>query len=196
MATKKKTSTKASTKKSGATARGKAPASKPRHHEDYEKAVGQFSEAIDLLNKGELAKAKNIFETIASSNPDEPVLTERARSFAKICDREGETGVFEPEAPDHFYYQAVLLLNKGDCDAAINLLDRALQSAPSSAKYLYARASASAIKGNTEQAVSDLRQAISADPQIRFQATNDPDFEQIREEPAFIDIIEPTPTGE
>ena len=48
----------------------------------------------------------------------------------------------------------------------------------------------------TEQAVSDLRQAIAADPQIRFQAINDPDFEQIREEPAFIDIIEPTPTGD
>jgi len=29
----------------------------------------------------------------------------------------------------------------------------------------------------------------------QMQAVNDPDFERIREEPAFIDIIEPTPTG-
>jgi tetratricopeptide (TPR) repeat protein len=191
MATKKKTTSTASAKTSS-----KAPAPKPRHHEDYEKAVGQFAEALDLFHKGELAEAKSIFETIASSNPDEPVLAERARSFAKICDRKGESESFEPEAPDQFYYQAVLLLNEGDSDAAIKLLDKALQSNPSSAKYLYARASASAIKGSTEQAVSDLRKAIAADPQIRFQATNDPDFEQIREEPAFIDIIEPTPTGE
>jgi len=46
-----------------------------------------------------------------------------------------------------------------------------------------------------DAAVRDLRQAITVDPQVRFQAGNDPDFEAIREEPAFIDIIEPTPSG-
>ena len=197
MATKKKTTAQASTKKKDAAAAAKKAAdTRPRHHEEYELAVSQFSEALDLFHKGELAAAKSIFESIASSNPDEPVLTERARTYARICNRKGRPEDPEPDAPDQFYYQAVLLLNDGDSDAAIKLLDKALQSAPSSAKFLYARASASAIKGNTEQAVSDLRQAIAADPQIRFQATNDPDFEQIREEPAFIDIIEPTPTGE
>jgi len=30
---------------------------------------------------------------------------------------------------------------------------------------------------------------------VRYQAANDPDFEPIREEPSFIDIIEPTPAG-
>ena len=51
------------------------------------------------------------------------------------------------------------------------------------------------MKGSTGKAVTDLRQAIASDPTVRFQAVNDPDFEKIREEPAFIDIIEPTPTG-
>jgi Flp pilus assembly protein TadD len=90
----------------------------------------------------------------------------------------------------------VVLLNNGEGAAAIELLDKALQTSPSSAKILFARASACAIDGNTEGAVRDLRKAIAADPQVRFQATNDPDFEKIREEPAFIDVIEPTPTGE
>ena len=31
--------------------------------------------------------------------------------------------------------------------------------------------------------------------QVGFAAVNDPDFERIREEPSFIDIIEPTPSG-
>jgi hypothetical protein len=66
---------------------------------------------------------------------------------------------------------------------------------PESPRFLYARASAAAIQGDAESAVKDLRRAIAADPQVRFQAGNDPDFESIREEPAFIDIIEPTPTG-
>lgn len=184
------------TKKKTGTARKKTAQAPPRHHAEYNKAVGEFAEALDLFHKGEIAGARDIFERIRSSNLDEPVLTERAETFIRICDRRNQEPADDPGAPEEFYYQAVLLINNGESDAAIKLLDQALQGSPSSAKYLYARASASAIKGDTEKAVSDLRQAIAADPQIRFQATNDPDFEQIREEPAFIDIIEPTPAGE
>jgi hypothetical protein len=30
---------------------------------------------------------------------------------------------------------------------------------------------------------------------LRFQASNDPDFDRVRDEAAFIDVIEPTPAG-
>ena len=72
---------------------------------------------------------------------------------------------------------------------------RALVDNPTSVDLLYVRSCAWAKQGSAEKAVGDLRQAIAADPKVRFQAVNDPDFERIREEPAFIDIIEPTPTG-
>jgi tetratricopeptide (TPR) repeat protein len=85
--------------------------------------------------------------------------------------------------------------NNGQYDEALDLLERALQQMPDSPKVLYARASTWSLKGNAEAAVAELRRAISVDPRVRFQATNDPDFEPIREEPAFIDIIEPTPSG-
>ncbi len=52
-----------------------------------------------------------------------------------------------------------------------------------------------ALAANADNAVGDLRQAISLDPTLRFQAVNDSDFERIREEPGFIDIIEPTSAG-
>jgi tetratricopeptide (TPR) repeat protein len=186
----------ATKKKKTGTARKNAAQDTPRHHAEYDKAVGEFTEALDLFHKGEIAGAREIFEGIRSSNLDEPVLTERAETYIRICDRRVQEAAADPGSPDEFYYRAVILINEGESDEAIKLLDQALQASPSSAKYLYARASASAIKGDTEKAVGDLRQAIAADPQIRFQATNDPDFEQIREEPAFIDIIEPTPAGE
>ena len=50
-------------------------------------------------------------------------------------------------------------------------------------------------QGNAEAAVADLRKSISIDPLIRFQLINDSDFEQIRDEATFIDLIEPTPSG-
>ena len=40
-----------------------------------------------------------------------------------------------------------------------------------------------------------LRRAVAAEPTLRFQASNDSDFERIRDDAAFIDVIEPTPAG-
>ena len=77
----------------------------------------------------------------------------------------------------------------------MRLLDQAIAEDPTSVRCLYARACTWALKGSAGKAVADLRQAIAGDPTVRFQAVNDPDFEKIREEPTFIDIIEPTPTG-
>ena len=120
---------------------------------------------------------------------------DRARTYARICARRMAPAPEPPRTPDECYQAAVVLANDGDSDGAIRLLDQALHSEPNSANLLYARASAWALKGKVEAAVGDLRQAVAGDPQLRFQAVNDPDFEKIREEPTFIDIIEPTPAG-
>jgi tetratricopeptide (TPR) repeat protein len=163
--------------------------------EAYEALVGQFAAAVEAFNNGELSDAKTRFDAITASGVDEPVMIDRSRSYSQICARRLAPTTKEPGTAEERYYRAVLLINQGQGKEALLLLDQALQEAPTSAKYLYARASAWAVEGNVDKAVSDLRQAISVDPQIRFQAVNDPDFQPIREEPAFIDIIEPTPSG-
>ena len=165
------------------------------HHEQYEKALESSSAAVELLHKRQYEQARDQFLNIASSNSDEPTLVDRARTYALICDQRMAPPQDSPESADDFYYRAVLLANDGDYDDALPLFERALVGMPNSPKVLYARASTWALKGNAEAAVADLRRAITADPQVRFQAANDPDFEPIREEPAFIDIIEPTPSG-
>ena len=165
------------------------------HDEMYHKALQDFSTAIELLHKQEYEQAREQFRVLEASNSDEPTLVDRARTYALICDQRLAPPADSPKTADDFYYRAVLLANDGDYDDALPLFERALVDLPDSPKVLYARASTWALKGNAEAAVADLRRAISAEPQVRFQASNDPDFEPIREEPAFIDIIEPTPSG-
>jgi len=169
--------------------------SKSSHQATYEKALQDFSTAIELLNKQEYEQAREQFRVVETSNSDEPTLRDRARTYAGICDQRLAPPEDSPETADDFYYRGVVLANDGDYDDALPLFERALVDLPESPKVLYARASTWALKGNAEAAVADLRRAISADPQVRFQAANDSDFEPIREEPAFIDIIEPTPSG-
>ena len=194
MATKKKTASKATAKKKGQAARQTAEA-ETAHDRRYSELVAQFVGALETFNKGDFAEAKAAFESIVGSCEEEPVMMDRAQAYVRICERKLAPPPAEPQTAEEQYYRAVLLANDGRPDEALPLLDQALRENPSSAKLLYARASVWAIKANVDAAVGDLRQAIAVDPHVRFQATNDPDFEAIREEPAFIDLIEPTPSG-
>jgi hypothetical protein len=60
-----------------------------------------------------------------------------------------------------------------------------------SAKALYVRASVHAMRGSADRSIHDLRSAVGFDPTLRFQAINDPDFDSVRDDPAFIDVVEP-----
>ncbi len=160
----------------------------------YETAVKNYESALGLLRKGDFERAKEQLRAVQVAAPKELELVDRAEIYLRVCDRKLAA---EPDEPSgsQLYRQAVFLSNAGESDAAIELLDRVLAEDPASIECLYVRACAWALKGVADKAVRDLRQAISLDPKVRFQAVNDPDFEKIREEPAFIDIIEPTPTG-
>jgi tetratricopeptide (TPR) repeat protein len=191
MATKKKAAESDARQKADAAGSAVPPAVR----QAYERAVVEFSAALERMNAGDFEQARDNFQKIAVTHTDESVLVERAVTYARHCERKLTPPAPAPETADELFHQAVFHSNNGEADAALGLLDQALRLEPESARLLYARASAAAIKGDAESAVTDLRRAIVVDPQVRFQAGNDPDFELIREEPAFIDIIEPTPTG-
>jgi len=161
----------------------------------YEAALAKYAAAIELLGKKEFAAARDLFNEAVGLAVQEPELTQNARSYATVCERQLSPPQQDPAAGAERYARAVYLSNAGQWDEALRLLDQAIAEDPISVHNLYARACTWALKGSTGKAVTDLRQAIASDPTVRFQAVNDPDFEKIREEPAFIDIIEPTPTG-
>jgi len=163
--------------------------------ESFERALSTFGGAVQLVQEGNFTKAKDMFKEVLGSLKDEPVLAARSRMYLAVCDRRLATVPELGSTTDDLYYRAVLESNDGNTSEAIRLLDQALQQTPNSANLLYARASAWALSNRADAAVSDLRQAIGIDPTLRFQAVNDADFECIREEPGFIDIIEPTPAG-
>jgi len=175
--------------------RGSRMTNQTQSDDPFKNAVALYAIAVELLRKGDFAAARDQFDTVLSSIKDEPVLAERSRMYRAVCEQRLAPVIEAGTSPDELYHQAVIESNRGNPSGAIQLFDQALQQTPNSPRILYARASAWALSATAEAAVNDLRQAIAIEPTIRFQAVNDPDFERIREEPGFIDIIEPTPTG-
>jgi tetratricopeptide (TPR) repeat protein len=161
----------------------------------YEATLAQYSEAVEALRKSDYASAQALFQVVEAQRETEPELADRAATYGRICGRKLAPPPGEPGDGHEMYRRAVFLMNSDRIDEALTLLNRALVEDPTSVDVLYVRACAWALKGAAEKAVGDLRQAMAVDPKVRFQAVNDPDFEKIREEPAFIDIIEPTTTG-
>jgi Flp pilus assembly protein TadD len=193
---KKKTATsgKARSKSTGSSAaRRRKDSGGPTGQQDYEAALKEFGAAVELLHQGKFAEALESFRTIQTGNPGEPELTDRARSYATICTRRLAPAPDAPTTADDFYYLGILQFNEGLFDEAGDTLTRALDLAPDSAKALYARAAVRAREGKVDACVADLRSAVAGEPTLRFQAVNDPDFDGIRDEAAFIDVVEPTP---
>jgi tetratricopeptide (TPR) repeat protein len=164
------------------------------HSEAYEAALRAYGEALDLLRKKDFAAALPRFRAVESQNRNEPELADRARTYATLCERKLAPPAAAPQSVEERYYLAILRGNQGRYDEAAALLDQALSAEPSP-RVLYARASIRALQGKTDQAVADLRAAISGEPLLRHQAANDPDYERIRNEAAFIDVIEPSHAG-
>jgi tetratricopeptide (TPR) repeat protein len=169
--------------------------SAPPRSEAYEKALTDYTRGLELVHAGDYTAALEIFGTIASENPDEPELSERARSYASVCGKKLAVAPERPTTADGLYHLGVIRANDGHVDEALDLLNQGLELEAGSPRLHYARASVFALKGQADAAVADLRKAIEGDAKLRFQASNDPDFERIRDEASFIDVIEPTPTG-
>jgi tetratricopeptide (TPR) repeat protein len=199
--TKRKTPPEGGTPQTVAAAPAPAPApravvEKPRNVAAYEAAVAEFATATEDVTKGRYAEALPRFKGIAARmSDDEPILADRSRTFASICARRLESPPAATDDPDQLFHRAVYASNSGRFDEALSLLEKALVTRPNDASIFYARASVRGLQGNVDGAAGELRRAVALDPHLRYQAASDPDFERVRDEAAFIDVIEPTGTG-
>ena len=147
-------------------------------------------------SQGRYAEARPRFAALAARvTEEEPILADRARTFASICARRLAEPAPATEDPDQLFHRAVFASNFGRYDEALGLLDKAVAIRPNDASIFYARASVRGLQGNVDAAAGELKRAVALDPNLRFQAASDPDFERVRDEAAFIDVIEPTGAG-
>ena len=165
------------------------------HTAAYETSLAEYSGALDMMRKGDWAKALERFLAVEAGNPGEPELADRARTYAALCARKLAPAPEAPKTAEESYYRGIVLSNQARFEEALSLFEAALRMEPDTPRFLYARATVRAARGEADAAVADLRKAIAGDPHLRFQAGNDTDFETIRDDAGFIDVIEPTPAG-
>jgi len=188
-----KTSTsKVRTKKKGSEAIAADPAPQtPKRAEAYQKALQLYEEALAHLGAREIPAARAAFERILAEHDDEAEVCDRARIYLRFCDRTDVEAPAAPQGLEQLYLHGVYHANRGEFDQALSYFDQGLSGDPEAEDLLYASAVVLAQGGRPAEAMKRLSRAIAVNSANRILALNDPDFESVRDEPEFIDLVEP-----
>src|SRR5262245_8361784 len=156
-----------------------------------DKAPKEFERGLGLLQKQSYSEAIERFQAIVGSFPQEKELTDRAQVYLRICQNVLERKEPQPRKPEDFFYYGVIMANEANYDEAVKLLEKALQANPKDEKVHYVMASTLAAKGDRREALEHLREAIELNATNRIYARNDPDFEPLRDDDNFQNMIHP-----
>lgn len=155
-------------------------------------ALEIFEKAMKALGKRDYSRAREHFEALIESHPDERDVLERARVYMALCERAlDKRPSFRPKSFEEFLNYGVYLHNRGEFEEALKQMQLAADIHPKNEHVLYCMAAAAARSGDTSAAIKALRSAIAANPETRAQARSDSDFDPIREEEEFVGLIHP-----
>ena len=143
-------------------------------------ALSRFENAIKFLHSQKWAKAAAELEAVIEAS-DGLQLRDRARQHLAICHQHLE----EQETVEDPYLRAVVAKNRGELDEALALCTNTDREE----RFAYLAASILALRGDGGDAVSQLRTAIELEPKNRVHAYHDPDFEALRDDDAFSELI-------
>ncbi len=149
-------------------------------NERYQKALEILDRALKALYKGDPGKAKEHFEKLQESHPEEKGMMDRVHSYLLVCEKQ-LSPQRRPKNAEEMVTAGVMSLNEGDAAQAVKHLSKALDLEPKSAHIHYCLAAAYALSGDASTTAKHLKQAISADPSSRFHAKTDDDFVSVRD---------------
>ena len=151
-----------------------------------------FEKGVRFLGKKDFERAREVFDELIGAHPEERDLLERARAYRAVCDRalsEAKRAPFKPKTFEDLLQYGVFLHNRAEFEEALRYLRQAVEMHPKNDHALYCLAATSARAGDTPSALKALRGAIAASTSNRAQARSDPDFDPIRDDEGFVEIV-------
>jgi tetratricopeptide (TPR) repeat protein len=154
-------------------------------------ALDVYEKAMKALGKRDFVKAGQHLDALLSSFPEEREVVERARAYRSLCDRALEKQPApRPKTVEDLLSHAVYHHNRDEFEQALKFLKRAKELAPDNDSVLYCTAATSARAGDSAAAIKALRSAIAVSPASRTQARSDSDFDPLRSDESFVELLQ------
>jgi len=158
----------------------------------YVQALQSYEAGLRAMQEHKFEKAKPQFQKVLAGPSKE--LADRATVHLNTCnqhlERSSATQFKTPE--EHFDY-AVSLMNVGDYVTAREHLEKLWKQNDKAAYVVYGLAALDCLTGRVEDSLRHLDEALRLDSQLRFQARNDSDFQNLAEDPRFTELLYPDP---
>ena len=166
----------------------KAVAEDPR----YTQALQSYESGLRAMQEHKFEKAKPHFQKVVSSGVRE--LTDRANVHLNTCNQHLErTASTQFKTQEEHFDYAVSLMNVGDYVTAREHLDKLFKQNAKADYVVYGLAALDCLTGHVEDSLRRLDEALHLNPQLRFQARNDSDFQNLAEDPRFTELLYPDP---
>lgn len=158
----------------------------------FAQAVQNYEIALKAMQERKFERAKGLLEKVISGGPRE--LADRARMYLSSCNQQLNEGSATFKTHEEHFDYAVSLLNSGQLDQARAHLEKILKQNPKADFALYGMAVVDCLTGQVESSLKNLGEAIHLNPQNRFQARNDSDFQNMADDPRFTELLYPEPS--
>jgi tetratricopeptide (TPR) repeat protein len=161
----------------------------------YVQALQSYEAGLRAMQEHKFDRAKPLFQKVLTGPSKE--LIDRATVHLNICNQHLERPASSQfKTPEEHFDYAVSLMNVGDYVTAREHLDKLLKQSPKADYVIYGLAALECLTGHVEDSLRHLDEALRLNPQLRFQARNDSDFQNLAEDPRFTELLYPDPGGE
>jgi Flp pilus assembly protein TadD len=177
----------------------------------YEEAISSYDKAVEfkpdyyeawnnrgisLANLGRYEEAISSYDKAVEFKPDyHQAWNSRGYSlhylgrYEEAISSYDKAVEFKPDFHEAWYNRGNSLGNLGRYEEAISSYDKAVEFKPDKHQAWYNKACGYALQGNIEQAIENLQTAINLHPEVREWAKNNSDFDAIREDKRFQELI-------
>ncbi len=171
-----------------------APQPKPAFKEDpgFAQAVQNYEAGLKAMQEHKFERAKGHLEKVVANGPRE--LADRARMHLNTCNQQLNQGASTFKTHEEHFDYAVSLLNSGQYDQARTHLEKILKQNPKADFAFYGMAVVDCLTGQVESSLRHLGESIKLNPQNRYQARNDSDFQNMADDPRFTELLYPEPS--
>lgn len=171
-----------------------APKASPLQDPQFAQAVQNYESGLRAMQERKFDKARTLFQKLVTAGPKE--LADRVSVHLNACNQQlARASVNFKTAEEHYDY-VVSLMNVGDYVTAREHLDKLLKQNAKAEYVVYGLAALDCLTGHVEDSLRRLDEALRLKPQLRFQARNDSDFQNLAEDPRFTELLYPDPGAE
>jgi len=178
----------------GKSAAPPVPVKRPSLMDDprFAQAVQNYEAGLKLMQARKFERAKTLLEKVKAGGIKE--LADRAALHLNTCEQQlARTPASSFKSHEEHFDYAISLMNAGAYEECRGHLEKLQKQSPKADYVWYGFAVLDCLTRQYESALKHLTEAIRLDSANRFRARNEPDFQNLSDDPRFTELLYPEP---